>query len=241
MDDKEAQDYSRVRELIRRGIGGFSRYGDLDTLFDPRDRNVLDYGWAGAQKRYLSLIERGARQVAGIDLWWTQEDLDQVHKEVQDEGVADRVDFRLSDAYSTPFADDSFDIVVGGSILHHLDLERALPEIRRVLRPGGRAVFVEPLAHNPILRAGRVLTRKVRSEDGRPFSESDWERCANYFPDFEHVERELSTIPLMPLNLMLSPRRQEGLARKVWAFDERIMERYPRLRKHARITFLVLK
>jgi len=43
------------------------------------------------------------------------------------------------------FADDYFDIVCGGAILHHLDLNKALSEIARVLKPDGKAIFVEPL------------------------------------------------------------------------------------------------
>ncbi len=41
--------------------------------------------------------------------------------------------------------------VLGKQILHHLDMTQAVPEIARVLRPGGRAVFLEPLIHNPLL------------------------------------------------------------------------------------------
>jgi SAM-dependent methyltransferase len=47
-----------------------------------------------------------------------------------------------ADAESLPFADESFDLVVGHAVLHHLpDLERAFTEFHRVLRPGGRMVF----------------------------------------------------------------------------------------------------
>ncbi len=47
-----------------------------------------------------------------------------------------------ADAESLPFADGTFDLVLGHAVLHHLpDLERAFAEFRRVLRPGGRIVF----------------------------------------------------------------------------------------------------
>jgi ubiquinone/menaquinone biosynthesis C-methylase UbiE len=47
-----------------------------------------------------------------------------------------------ADAESLPFADGSFDLVLGHAVLHHLpDLERAFGEFHRVLRPGGRIVF----------------------------------------------------------------------------------------------------
>jgi SAM-dependent methyltransferase len=47
-----------------------------------------------------------------------------------------------ADAESLPFADQSFDLVLGHAVLHHLpDLTRAFSEFHRVLRPGGRIAF----------------------------------------------------------------------------------------------------
>jgi SAM-dependent methyltransferase len=47
-----------------------------------------------------------------------------------------------ADAESLPFAAESFDLVLGHAVLHHLpDLRRAFAEFHRVLRPGGRIVF----------------------------------------------------------------------------------------------------
>jgi SAM-dependent methyltransferase len=47
-----------------------------------------------------------------------------------------------ADAESLPFSDESFDLVLGHAVLHHLpSLRRAFAEFHRVLRPGGRIVF----------------------------------------------------------------------------------------------------
>ncbi len=47
-----------------------------------------------------------------------------------------------ADAESLPVRDDSFDLVLGHAVLHHLpDLDRAFSEFRRVLRPGGTILF----------------------------------------------------------------------------------------------------
>jgi len=46
------------------------------------------------------------------------------------------------EATALPFSDDSFDLVFGHAVLHHLpDLDAAFTEFRRVLRPGGRIAF----------------------------------------------------------------------------------------------------
>jgi SAM-dependent methyltransferase len=58
------------------------------------------------------------------------------------------------------FEPGSFDVVVGQATMHHLahDLERASRQFSRILRPGGRCVFIyEPLGHNPLFAAIRAI------------------------------------------------------------------------------------
>jgi SAM-dependent methyltransferase len=62
---------------------------------------------------------------------------------------AANVALHRGNAEHLPYASSSFDAVYGSSVLHHLDLERALAETFRVLRPGGRCVFTEPNILNP--------------------------------------------------------------------------------------------
>ncbi|UQX89912.1 class I SAM-dependent methyltransferase [Jatrophihabitans telluris] len=57
-------------------------------------------------------------------------------------GLGFDIDGRVADAESLPYPDDSFDLVVGHAVLHHIpDVELALREVVRVLKPGGRFVF----------------------------------------------------------------------------------------------------
>jgi ubiquinone/menaquinone biosynthesis C-methylase UbiE len=67
------------------------------------------------------------------------------------------VDGRVADAETVPYDDATFDLVVGHAVLHHIpDVERALREALRVLKPGGRFVFAgEPT------RYGDVVARKL--------------------------------------------------------------------------------
>jgi ubiquinone/menaquinone biosynthesis C-methylase UbiE len=59
------------------------------------------------------------------------------------------ITFKAEDAMKLSFDNESFDVVFGSSILHHLDFEKSLNEIYRVLKPGGRLVFAEPNMINP--------------------------------------------------------------------------------------------
>jgi SAM-dependent methyltransferase len=52
------------------------------------------------------------------------------------------VDGRVADAERIPYDDNTFDLVVGHAVLHHIpDVQAALAEVLRVLKPGGRFVF----------------------------------------------------------------------------------------------------
>jgi ubiquinone/menaquinone biosynthesis C-methylase UbiE len=70
------------------------------------------------------------------------------------------VDGRVADAERIPYDDDSFDLVVGHAVLHHIpDIPAAFREILRVLKPGGRFVFAgEPtkIGDYYARRAGRL-------------------------------------------------------------------------------------
>jgi len=61
------------------------------------------------------------------------------------------IDFAVASGENLPFASDSFDVIFGKSILHHLIIDLGKHEIYRVLKKGGKAVFVEPLGMNPVL------------------------------------------------------------------------------------------
>jgi SAM-dependent methyltransferase len=87
------------------------------------------------------------------------------------------------DAERLPFADESFDLVLGHAVLHHIpDLDRAFAEFERVLAPGGTVLFAgEPsrygdrLARLPKRAAGAVAPLWRRAIGARPAPSSHGE------------------------------------------------------------------
>ena len=116
---------------------------------------VLDIG-CGKGERSLELAKLGAR-VQGVDI--SPAYVQTAREEASAAGYSDsQVHFSTMDAHRLEFPDETFDLVVGDGILHHLELDVSTAEIMRVLKVGGRALFREPLRDNPLLRLFRCLT-----------------------------------------------------------------------------------
>jgi len=121
---------------------------------DRRARLFVERGGLGPGVRALELgcgtgvfLERVARcgaSITGIDL-----SVDLLAKARDRMSGAPNVALVRGNAEQMPFPDGRFAAVYGSSILHHLDLERALAESLRLLEPGGRIVFAEPNILNP--------------------------------------------------------------------------------------------
>jgi SAM-dependent methyltransferase len=122
------------------------------------NKTVLDLGCGAGENSVL--LARRAAKVFGLDISPDLVAIAQRRAQVQGQAVQ----FMVSSAYATGLPGESIDVVFGEAILHHLDLERAAIEIARILRPGGFAVFVEPIRDSATLRFLRRLMRSRQQE-----------------------------------------------------------------------------
>ncbi len=129
--------------LTPAGREGWRRRVDLLRRRLRPGMSVLEIG-CGTGLFTRDLAKTGARVVA-IDI--SPELVERARREVPEPTV----EFRVDNAYDLDAEDRTFDAVVGSSVLHHLDVGRALAEFRRVLRPGGVLALSEPNMANPII------------------------------------------------------------------------------------------
>jgi 2-polyprenyl-3-methyl-5-hydroxy-6-metoxy-1,4-benzoquinol methylase len=116
--------------------------------------------------------------------------------------IPGQVDVEQMDVCSLKYGDQSFDLVVGMAILHHVDINRAAKEISRVLKPGGKGVFVEPLGHNPAANLWRRLTPSIRTSDEKPLSYLEISEMGKHFASVDCQEYALLTLLSSPVYLV---------------------------------------
>ena len=116
----------------------------------PRER-LLDIASGNGDSAVLAAREHGC-VVTGID--FGEAAVLGARRAADAAGIGDLVAFRVGDAEALPFDDQSFDAVLCEcSLCTFADKRRALAEVRRVLRPGGRVAIADVLADHARLPA----------------------------------------------------------------------------------------
>lgn len=169
--------YAFAKEAITRNISG---------------KKALEYG-CGPGSYAFSLAEAGA-DVTAIDI--SDVAIEIVKSIAQEKGL--QGNFKVMNAEELEFEDNSFDLICGTAILHHLDLEKAYAEIARTLKQDGRSIFLEPLGHNPIINLYRKLTPAMRTEDEHPLLMNDIRLAKKFFKDVNVHYFHLTTLFAVP-------------------------------------------
>lgn len=135
----------------------------LRQLGDVKDKYLLDLGCgAGENSVYFALL--GARCVATD---YSPGMVEVALKLADMNGV--QIEGRTVNAMDIDFPDNTFDIVYASNLLHHIPRpDITLKEMHRVLKPGGKACFWDPLKHNPVINVYRRMATEVRTEDETP-------------------------------------------------------------------------
>lgn len=131
--------YDVMNRLMTAGLDGKWRQRTA-ALAHPAHATVLDLA-TGTGDLAVELVALGADRVVGAD--FCEPMLEAAARKVAERHVRG-VEFVLADALDLPFSDATFDAVTSAFLLRNVaDLSRCLQEMRRVLRPGGRAVALD--------------------------------------------------------------------------------------------------
>ena len=203
-------------------------------LGDVAGQRVVDFG-CGSGANTALLAGRGAH-VWAIDI---SEDLLRLGQRRLDvSGRAGEATFIAGSAHDMPFPDSSIDVVFGIAILHHLDLDLVSREVRRVLKPGGRAIFQEPVRNSAVLRFLRGLIPYHAPDISpyeRPLTDGELERFAQGFTAWSVRPFGLPHVQVGPLLPVVKHYWQA-----LYGWDRRILDRMPWIARYASIRVISL-
>ena len=221
--DEDFQHYA-TRASTMAGINEF--------LGDLAGKQVLEFGCGLGEISVL--LAKSCADVTAFDLSQTSVALTRRRAELN--GVAERIDLVAAGGEALPFADHSFDLIFGKAILHHLDVGVAANELYRVLKPGGKAAFVEPMGVNPLLRFARAYVpypgKNPRGAD-RPLHYKEIRLWGEKFREFHYREIQL----LSMLERGLGFKRRLKVLRRA---DDALLRRAPFLRRYCRYVLLTM-
>jgi 2-polyprenyl-3-methyl-5-hydroxy-6-metoxy-1,4-benzoquinol methylase len=208
----------------------------LKRLGDLRGLHVLD---AGCGDGWLSVIlaKRGAT-VDAFDV--SPNGIRTARDRTKMNNVESQCQFAVGSFYEIPFESQRYDAVIGQAILHHLqNKERAAAELFRVMKPGARAVFAEPLGNSLWLERVR---RMVPIASAAPDDPEQWAQ------QFKHAELapfaelfDVEAVEFQFLSRLDRVIRAPKFVNAVGRFDRRLLRAIPALRWYARSIALEMR
>lgn len=161
----------------------------LPKMGELEGKRILELG-TGTGGTATLLAKQGA-YIVGIDLLPFRlveaKDLTREHE------VDEAVDFSLMNATQLAFPDNTFDFIISKSVLVFTEHAITAKECHRVLKPGGKAIFMENMRNHPMVWIYRKLFLKY-SRELHYFSLEDIESIGKKFEKMEHKEFHLLSL-----------------------------------------------
>lgn len=204
----------------------------LELAGDVRGRTILDAG-CGQGDLTLHLLAHGAN-VTALDL--SPGMIDVVRRRAaRMSGQAGQLVTVAAPLEHSGLPAGGFDLVLGKFILHHVDVDSSAGELRRLLRPGGRAIFIENAGDNRLLTfarerlAGRWGIPRLGTEDELPLSVADIDRMRGVFARVTAHHPVFEFLVLFDRQVLRF--RSRRVSRVIRALDDSVYRHAPRLRR----------
>ena len=203
---------------------------------DVAGLKILDFG-SGNGWLSIDVSKEGAAEVYGIDI--SKELIEKANQLAEAKGFSKTVHFIKMPGENLTFSDNCFDLCLGSAILHHTDLNLAVKNIYRVLKPGGRAIFIEPLNQNLFLKCWRKLTPWRRSPAEKALINDDLKFIRELFPNAKFHFFTFSSILTEGVMIIFPNNRfVSSINRLLERFDNKLLNLFPSLGKYCAIVVL---
>lgn len=155
----------------------------VEFFGDIRGKRALDIacgdGWIS-----LSLAKSGAR-VEGFDISAKRVELAKRYAKAN--GLDHTLRFKTAVCEEMDYEDNYFDFAIMHAALHHCDIGKTADQIRRVLKPGGKAVLIEDYAYHPLMRFYRVLTPDKHTKFEKALTDDDLTSFVSRFSSHHYM------------------------------------------------------
>jgi|TARA_B110000881_G_scaffold143309_1_gene126607 ubiquinone/menaquinone biosynthesis C-methylase UbiE len=174
----------------------YNMYEEFNAYISEKAKNkiVLDYG-CGAGSVTQKIATLNPSKLFGIDI--SEVSINKALEEAKNLNL--QINYSVDNCEETKFEAETFDLVYGSGILHHLSLKKSINEINRILKKKGEMVFLEPLGTNPVINFYRKLTPSARSSDEHPFLKKDFELIYSLFKNVTIRYYGFFTLVFFPL------------------------------------------
>ncbi len=221
-DELERDGYLNFFRRANRGPAWDRMTSTIDAIMQcVRDKEVLEVG-SGVWAHWIDFDKYAPRELTCINV--SQLEIQRAQELSEQQGIDIR--YIKMDAHRLAFPDNSFDVVYGASILHHLDFSCGVREIRRVLRPGGLAIFREPMGVNPVAKVIRWLTPFARTVDERPLGFQELGILKGHFNATFHYD-QLFSVPAGLLSQAVSRQVVNPITRFADQIDKTLEQSIP--------------
>ena len=189
----QSEKKGRFENVFYKAINNMNEDFNILIKKNAQGSIILDYG-CGTGIFSERISNSNPKKIFGIDI--SEISIDKAKKRAQE--FKFNAEFKVDNCEKTSFSNNTFDIVFGSGIIHHLVTEKSLNEIDRILKPNGKFIFMEPLGTNPIINFYRKITPKSRSHDEHPLINKDLIYIEKKFKDMKIKYYGLMTLVFFP-------------------------------------------
>lgn len=212
----QRETYNKVLDHANNGVARQRETNDiLVFMHNTKGKKVLELG-SSAWSDWVDFEATPPEKLICINI--SDSELERGIIRSTKQNLTKIIDFKIMDAHNLDFKDETFDLVFGSGILHHLNLEESITEIKRVLKPGGKILFKEPLRDNPISILVRLLTPKARTPDEFPLGRKELKFLEKNFTN-QNSYYQLLIVPFSILNKIIRAPRDNFILRSIDKID----------------------
>ncbi len=179
---------------------------------------ILDYGCGKGNKHFK--YSNGSFKIIGIDI--SPKSIEFASEYSKENKL--NAEYQVMDCENMSFPDGYFDIIFDYGSFSSLDMNKALPELTRVLNKDGIILSIETFGHNPFTNFKRIINvisgKRTRWAASHIMRKDDWKKIQSSFEFFEMYYFGFFTLFIFPFYRILPKKTADAILRMLEKIDK---------------------